>query len=255
MDQSENDRARSLLRRTPLLAACADEPLTRTQLTERTDASRTTVYRATNDLEAEGLLEKTGSGYRTTAQGGALLAAGEHYEAAVGTIDRLDALFDLVEHEDLLEHAHHFADATVVVADAADPYRVVDHVLERFAETTTSRGTIASTTAVEAVERAMPALSGDQRIERVFAASALETHETIGGEAFREATAADGLSLLVADDAAVPFSFAIDDRDVSVVGHDPTTGLPTVHVETDSPAARAWLEAVYERCREQASSI
>jgi hypothetical protein len=43
--------------------------------------------------------------------------------------------------------------------------------------------------------------------------------------------------------------------DVSIVGHDPATGLPTVHVESDRPAARAWLEALYEQCKAAATAV
>ncbi|WP_313692497.1 helix-turn-helix transcriptional regulator [Halorarum halobium] len=255
MEPPDDDRPRSILRRKRLLAACRDDALSRKQLTERTDLSRTTVYRATVALEEGGLLENTGEGYRTTSLGAALLAAGRTYETAVESIGRLEPLLELVDHPALVEHAHLFTGAEVVVADASNPYRVVDHVIDRFGETSGSRGTIVSTTAVEALQRATPALEDRGHIERVFAASALESHETVGGEAFRAVTANENLSILAAPDADVPFSFAIDDADVSVVGHDPATGLPTVHVESDRPAARAWLEALYERCRAAAEPI
>ncbi|ELZ11127.1 hypothetical protein C479_07458 [Halovivax asiaticus JCM 14624] len=255
MDTSDADRAISILRRTSLLAACRDGARSRAHLAERTDLSRTTVYRATVALEEQGLLAKGHEGYRTTNRGAALVAASEAYERAVRTIDRLDPLLELVDHPALVEHAHLFADAEVVVADASNPYRVVDYVIERFEATTTSRGAIASTTAVEALQRATPSLSATDRIERIFAASALEAHETIGGDEFRAIGESDGLSLLVADDEAIPFSFAIDDEDVTIVGHDPATGLPTVHVESDHPAARAWLEDRYETCRNEAEPI
>jgi len=255
MDSSDTDRAVSILRRTPLLAACRDSARSRRELSEQTGVSRTTVYRATVALEDRGLLEKTKEGYRTTSQGTALLSASETYETAVETIDRLDPLFDLVSHPTLLEHAHLFADATVVVADPSNPYRVVGHVMERFEATATSRGTLVNPTAIEAMERATPEIESKDHIERIFAASALEAHETVGGEGFDEVTESDSLSVLVADDDVVPFSFAIDDDDVSIVGHDPATGLPTVHVESDRPAARAWPEALYERCKAAATPV
>ncbi|WP_415381689.1 helix-turn-helix transcriptional regulator [Halosimplex sp. TS25] len=255
MDGSDTDEAVTLLRRATVLSACQEAALTRRQLTERVDTSRTTIYRATVALEERGLVQKTGKGYLTTPYGRALVAATEAFLDAVEAVDRLEPLLDIVDHPDLVEHAHLFTDARVTVADASDPYRVVDRVMERLEGTTRSRGTLASVTSVQALEGATPRLEGTDSIERVFAASALEGHETTGGEAFADVVADDTVTVLVADDDAVPFSFAIDDEGVTIVGHDPATGLPTVHGESDSATARSWLETLYEQCREGARPI
>ncbi|MFD1644075.1 helix-turn-helix transcriptional regulator [Haloarchaeobius litoreus] len=252
MDESESDAAISLLRRRPVLSACSGSAVTRRQLTETTGISRATVYRATVALEERGVLERADGGYRTTARGEALLASSDHFLTAIDTVDRIVPLLELVDHPDLTRNAHLLGDAEVTVADASNPYRVVDRVTERFEETTRSRGTIASPTASEAMSRASHSLADKEHIERIFTASALETHETVSGDEFRDVITADSLSIYVADDEAVPFSFAIDDDDVTIVGHDPATGLPTVHVESDRPAARTWLEGVYEECRGKA---
>jgi len=255
MERRTVDEVISLLRRSPVLAACRDEARSRRDLTDLTDFSRTTVYRSTVALTKRGLLEKTPAGYQTTPLGVALLAAGDSFVSGVDALDRLEPLFERVSHPDLLEHAHLLTDARVVVADASNPYRVVERAMERFEATTRSRGTLASTTAAEAMDRAVPSMDDKESFERIFAASAVEAHETVGGDAFDAVAASDALSVLVADDAAVPFSFAIDDDGVTVVGHDPATGLPTVHVESDRPAARAWLDGVYEECRAAANPL
>ena len=174
---------------------------------------------------------------------------------AIETTDRLEPLFELVSHPELTDRAHLFADAQVVVADASNPYRVVDRVIERFEETSRSRGTLASTTAAEAIERAIPSIEDKEFIERIFTESALDAHDTVGGKGFREVTQNDVLSVLVADDDAIPFSFAIDDEGVTIVGHDPATGLPTVHVECQNPTVRSWLEEIYERCRSRSRPL
>ncbi|MEY7851339.1 helix-turn-helix transcriptional regulator [Natrarchaeobius sp. A-rgal3] len=254
MDTSDLERAISALRRMPVLDACRETSLSRKQLAEHTSLSRTTVYRATVALEEQGLLEQTAAGYRTTSKGATLSAAGETYVAAVEAIDHLEPLIALVDDPELVDHAHLLEDATLVVSDASNPYRVVDRVIERLEETTTSRGTITSVTALEAMQRANSSLESVDHIERIFAASALEAHETIGGDEFREVTASDAVSILVADDASIPFSFSIDDDEmVTIVGHDPATGLPTVYVESGRSEARTWLEAVYDRCRADAT--
>lgn len=255
MSDSDVDDLRTLVRREPILTACEAAPLTRRELTERADVSRTTAYRATVSLTKARLLEQCDGGYQTTTRGSAVRSVVEQYRAGVETVERLEPLLALVDAPELLAHVHLLRDAEVVVADATNPYRIVDRALERFEATDSSRGTIASATSAEALDRSVPALDDKQSFERVFAASALEAHETVGGDIFDEATASDGLSVLVADGDAVPFSFAIDDDGVTLVGHDPATGLPTVHVESERPEARAWLGRVYERCRERARPL
>ncbi len=255
MDETSLEKATTILRRTAVLDACRDEPLSRGQLAEVAELSRTTAYRATRNLETDGLLERTSKGYWTTSHGAALSAAAGQFLCAIETISRLETLLELVDHPDLTAHAHLFADAEITVTDAANPYRVVDRVLERLAETTTSRGIIANVSAVEALDRAAPDIGEMDAIERIFTESALSAHLTIGEESFADVAQSEVFTYLVADDETVPFSFALDDEDVTLVGHDPATGLPTIHAESNHPAARAWLEDVYERVRAEAKEL
>lgn len=255
MDGATPEEGARLLRRATILDVCREEALGRSQLADAADLSRTTAYRATLDLEAADLLERTSEGYRTTPHGAALSAAVDQFLLSIETINRLEGLLELVNHPDLVAHAHLFADARVVVADAENPYRVVERVLERFEQTVTSRGVMASVSHTEAINRAAPDVGDKEFIERIFAASALDSHLTVGGEVFAAAGQNDGVSYLVAPDETVPFSFAIDDESVTLVGHDPTLGLPTIHAESDHPAARAWLEHEYEQIRADAEPV
>lgn len=255
MDGASPEDAAWILRRTAVLDACREESLSRSQLADAADLSRTTAYRATLDLEEKELLERTVEGYLTTPHGAALSAAAERFLRAIETIGRLEPLLELADHPDLTAHAHLFADAEITVADAANPYRVVDRVLERFAETQTSRGVIANVGHAAAIDRAVPDIETMDSIERIFTESALSSHLTVGEETFVEAARSEVFTYLVADDDMVPFSFALDDEDVTLVGHDPATGLPTVHAESDNPAARAWLEDIYGRIRAEARTF
>ncbi|WP_440770600.1 helix-turn-helix transcriptional regulator [Natronorubrum sp. DTA28] len=254
MTSDEYEDALTILRQAPVLEACQTAPQSRRELVDATDTSKTTIYRATRALEAEGLLEKTADGYRTTPRGGATGVLAKRYLAGLDALEGLDRLFDLVDHPELAEHAHLLADARVTVADASDPYRVVDRVVERFEATTRSRGTITNATSLQVLDRVSPSLNEKESIERIFDASALEAHENYGGEAFEEALASDSATLLVTDDP-LPFTFAIDDEGVGIVGHEPATGLPTVHVESDDERARTWLKRLYEESRRHARTI
>ncbi len=251
MNRDDREDALTLLRQAPVLAACRGEPKSRGELVEATDASRTTIYRTTTALEARGLLEETGDGYQTTTRGRATSAMVDRYVTGIGGLDSLQRLFDLADHPSLAEQAHLFIDATVTVSDASNPYRVVERVVERFEATTRSRGTITSATAGRALDEAAPSLGDKESIERIFEASALEAHQSYGGETFEDALTNESLTLLITDEP-LPFTFAIDDDSVSIVGHDPATGLPTVHIESENKQARAWLDTLYNRLRDQA---
>lgn len=255
MASPDDDYPLTVLQRAPVLAACRDQQCSRQQLVDRTGSSRSTVYRVTVSLEERGLLENTRNGYRTTPYGAAVLAAANSYRTAVETVSRLEPLLEAVDDPELTEHAHLLADGDITLADASNPYRVVERVVERFEETVTSRGTIASTTHLEAIEQVAPNLAQRESIERIFTKSALEAHSTVAEGAFAKVTSADTVSLYVTDDDRIPFSFAIDNDSVTVVGHGGATGLPSVHVESDSPEARVWLETVYERCQSAAEPL
>lgn len=255
MNGSDVEGAMSLLRRVPVLAACRDEASTRRQIAERAGLSRTTAYRATTALVETGHLAETGRGYVATPRGRALLAASERFRDGIAAIDALKPLFDVVDDPTLIENAHRLGDVEVVVADASNPYRIVERAIERLEGTTTSVGTLVNPTAAEAIRQSADVVPAAERVERILTEPALEAHETIDDAAFAAAVADGPVDLLVAPADAVPFSFAIDDDDVSIVGHDPRTGLPAVHVESADPAAREWLSGVYERCRERATPI
>lgn len=246
MGDGEGDGAEAVLRRRRVLEACSGATLDRRQLVERTGLSRTTAYRATVDLEERGWLEGTADGYRTTDRGIALAGAADAFLDAIDSIERLEPLFAAVPAPELRANAHLLGDPRVTTVDASNPYRVVERALERFETVDRARGVSASINDAEALEQATSMVDDVEHIEWIFAEGALDAHETVADDAFFEAIDQPHVSLSVAPDATIPFSFTVDDEDVSITGHDPNTGLPTVLVESDAPAARAWLEAHFE---------
>ncbi|MFC3959007.1 helix-turn-helix transcriptional regulator [Halovivax cerinus] len=247
------ETAIELLRYAPVLEACRSAPRSRRELVEETGTSRTTIYRATVALEERDLVKYDGDGYRTTARGGALSRASASFRATTETIERLEPLFDVVSHPELLDNAYRLDDPTVTVVDASNPYRVADRAVERFEERPAVRGVTASATDAEAFARAGPLLSEKSRVEWLFTETAFDAHETINDE-FRRVLSAPTISIGIVPDEAVPFSFSVDE-DVSIVGHDDRTGLPTVLVESDSQAAHDWLRRRFEELDERATPL
>lgn len=255
MTRDEHERAMGLLRRSPVLEACRTEATVRPDLVEETGTSRTTVYRTTVDFEDRDLLEKTDDGYRTTSQGEALSHLVDTFLAGIEAIDRLEPLLEAVPDGELLEHAHLLHDATVTTVDASDPYRVAERSIERFERARDVRGVVASASSRDMLEDAAAVVESKRSVEWYFAESALDVHDAVGGETLRDALDAPHVTVGVAPDDAVPFTFSVDQDDVSISGHDPTSGLPTVVVESESEAARRWLEARFETIREAATPL
>ncbi len=255
MTSDERDRGTALLRRAPILEACRATPRPRSGLVEVTGTSRTTVYRATIALEEQGLLEHTADGYRTTTRGEALSALTETYVDGIEALDRLQPLFETVSHPELLEHAHFLTDATVTVVDPESPYQVAERSVERFKTASDIRGVVASASPRDLLESALPIIETKERLEWLFSESALTAHDTVGGDPFLDSLDAAHVSACVVPDDKVPFTFSVNRDDVSISGHDPTSGLPTVIVESDSPAAKRWLEATFERLQQTATPL
>ncbi|WP_114576081.1 winged helix-turn-helix domain-containing protein [Saliphagus sp. LR7] len=243
------------LRYAPILEACRNAPRTRRELAEATDVSRTTVYRMTVALADQEYVERTADGYRTTTRGEAFGRLAETFLEGIEAIDRLDPLFEVVSHPDLLDHAHTLTDPTVTTVDATDPYRVADRAIERFEAAHDPRGVVSSASPTGLLEDAREIVDTKDRIEWLFAERALAAHDAVGGEAFLDALEAPHLSIGVVPDEAVPFTFSVDRDDVSVSGHDPTSGLPTVIVESDSPAAWAWLDGRFRSLQKRATPL
>lgn len=246
MEEGEGEAGSEVLRRRRVLEACSGVALDRRQLVERTGLSRTTAYRATVELQERGWLEGTTDGYRATDRGIALASAADSFLDAIDSIERLDPLFDAIPSPALRNNAHLLGAPRVTTVDATNPYRVIERAIERFDAVDHARGVSASINDAEALEEAVSMIDTVERLEWIFAESALEAHETVADETFFQAIDRPHVSLSVAPNAAIPFSFTVDDDDVSITGHDPNTGLPTVLVESGAVAARAWLDGQFE---------
>ncbi|WP_276253232.1 helix-turn-helix transcriptional regulator [Halomontanus rarus] len=255
MKSDERDDAIALLRHASVLEACRDRPRSRRELVAETNTSRTTIYRVTVSFEERGLLEDTAGGYRTTAQGEALSRLTDTYLDGREAIERLEPLFEYVSDPDLLANAHRLTDATVTVVDASNPYRVAERSIERFEAASDVRGAVSKASPSEMLEDAEAILETKSEISWIFAESAFDAHRTVGGDTFRAALDAPHISLRVAPDDRVPFTFSVDRDDISISGHDPTSGLPTVIVESSSPAAKLWLENRFETLFETATPL
>lgn len=242
-----------IMDRADVLSALRTEPRSRRELVDQLGVSRTTAYRVTTGLADEGLIERDGRDYRTTAIGVAMADAADRFQDKVETVTRLQPLLDAIDSAELAANAYRFVDAHVTVADETDPYAPTDRLLELYAVTTHIRGGRVAARPREAIIRATAALHDGMTVEVCYLPSTLETTLQYMTEAQGYPLVPDEVSLFVAE--SIPFTFGLYDDIATVTGHDETTGLPTVFVESTAPAARDWLEGLYERCLESASPV
>jgi predicted transcriptional regulator len=236
-----------------LLAACRDEPRSRREIEAVTDKSRATVYRATTELEADDLMEKDSDGYRTTPKGTALSHAVERFDDGVETVDRLEPLFDVVSHPELLANADLFADADVVVATDADRYRAADRGLELWKASETARSVRTGLGSRHCLEESTRnALATGMDVEMVLHPDAMPSSEALERWEF------DVSEMLGAFETSVserpPFSFSLFDETVFLIGYGEVQ-VPVVGVETDDPLAYRWAEELYRECKASARPL
>jgi predicted transcriptional regulator len=253
MNADQHDLAQSLLRRASFLQPSTDETLTRRELEQDSDTSRTTVYRATNELEADDLLEAANGGYRTTPKGAAMNHAVEQYLTTIDTIERLEPLFERVDHPELFAHAHLLADAEMTVAADDNKYRANDRAVELFGQSETIRAAMTGSGSRLCIEESTAeAVEGEMSVGMCFTPEALPTGEHLDADDADIDQLFDCFDLLISE--AIPFAFVLHDEVATIVSHN-EVGIPVVVVESDDPAVYRWLERLYRECTDAARPV
>ncbi|MFB6095455.1 MAG: helix-turn-helix transcriptional regulator [Halodesulfurarchaeum sp.] len=118
----QGDRLDAITSRRDVLAVLADEDLTQAEVATELGVSRSTVTRAVGHLTDLGLLERSGSTYRTTTLGRLALDAYDRYRT------RVEALFDASRFLQYIPRDAHFDPGILLDAqiDVAGPNRSVE---------------------------------------------------------------------------------------------------------------------------------
>lgn len=253
MSADAYEREMSFIRRAPILAACRDGPKTRRELEEGTDTSRATVYRATTELEEQGLLEKRDGGYVTTPAGKAVSIGVENFADGMEAIERLDPLFDRVTHPRLLGNAHLLTGAELTVADDDNVYRANDRVLELWGRSEKIRmcADVPGSRAClqECIETT---LENNVDVDVYYQPDSVPSKEKMQSDAFDPAEMFEYFDTFVSD--TVPFTFILYDDTAAIAGHN-EMNIPTVLAETEEPRVYQWLEGIYAECQSSASQL
>jgi predicted transcriptional regulator len=246
-DRVATDLLGDIVRHGPVLEALLEEPLDRPAIEERLDVSWATSHRFTRWLADHDLAAKRDGRYHLTGRGEVVAEEVLRFEANVRTADRLAPLLAAVceDHREFVVEP--FVDATVTVADTADPYRPVERFCAMVAGSETFRGFNTTHMAPPVLGGTETAVFADTDTEVVYHPDVVDRLFESSPERARDAVERGHLRLRTRE--ALPYGLAIFDDRVGIGGYDDRTGAMEVFVDTDSPIAREWAERVYRSVR------
>lgn len=253
MNEEDAADGAALLHRIPVLAALKEEHLSRGDLQERLDISRTTAYRTTVALEGRGLIERTDDHYGLTPQGVAIAAIGERYADGLAAADRLEPFLSSVHHPDFVHSLHLFADAEVLTSDRDDPFGLIESLMDRLAAADRFRCMVDVVGPARWFDVAAERAAEGVDIEAVFSRTSLAQLDEDAAASMAKSLRLPTCDVFVLDD--IPFALNTFDESVIVVGEDEDTGIPNSCVVTDRRDAWEWAESLFRRYRRAAEPI
>lgn len=254
MDRASVDDAAALIQRANVLEACREGPVGRSTIADRADCSRTTAYRATADLEDRGLIERANGGYRLTGSGAAMLDHLGAFRTKLAGTSRIQPLFDFVDSPALVEQAHQFADAELVVQDPAAPYHIETRLQSVIDDTETEMWGMTTGLGSPALAEAMfERIEAGVDVEWVLPADTYDHFVTEYGTL--SAHAVDDEQTTVHTRDAIPLDLAVYDETLVVIGFDHERGVIGAVALTDEPDALRWARERFADCRRDASRV
>lgn len=234
------------LRHEGVLRALSDGAADRSEVEDTTGVSASTAYRALSSFAERGLVKKDSGVYRLTPVGDCFLDEIQGFRDAVGNVARTRRIADAVPDEVGFEPSL-FADGTVTVSDAEEPYDPERRFMSvvRGADEVRFLG-VSSVVPVALRESGRIASEGGA-VEIVCPEEVAAANE---GRIPTDEGAGGSVSVLVHDD--LPATVALVDERVCLGAHDRDRDMLVSVADTDNPDAYEWGEGVYERYRAEA---
>jgi predicted transcriptional regulator len=248
--ESDRDLLLDVIRYAPGLDALATGPRDRRDLERRLDVSRTTSYRFTRSFEEMGVVEKSGGKYALTPAGESVAMAVSALETTARTAFRLEPVLDAVSGTTPAFDLGAFADATVTTTESGDAHSPVNRCIKLLQGTGSLRAVDMNSIA--------PLYLGDlvQLVVEGMETENVQTPEAIANilaehpDKCIEACERGNVTVYLHDD--LPYSLVILDNRIGIGVRDRDARTLRTFVDTDSPGAREWAEAVFESYRANA---
>lgn len=242
--ESDRDLLLDIVRHAPGLEALATGPHDRRELERHLDVSRTTSYRFTRSFEEVGVMEKSHGRYALTAAGEAVAMAVATFETTVRTALRLEPVLEAVGDTTPAFDLEAFAGATVTTTGNGDAHSPVSRCIRLLQETDSLRAVDMNSIA--------PLYLGDlvQLVVEGMETENIQTPDAIANILAeypdRCIEACESGNVTVYLHGGLPYSLVVLDDRVGIGIRDRDARTLRTFVDTDSPVAREWAEAVFE---------
>lgn len=246
--------ARSACRAEILAALASDGCLSRANLRDRFDVSRTTVGRNITALEDRELIRRTNGGYVATHTGKAVAASFGDLVETVEVTTKLESIVQWLPDEGFDPDIASLADVELTLAGEGDPYAPVNRHEESLRAIEEGRALLA-VTGLSPMRTLAERVEEGATFEAVVEPDVAETFRSNPSYADCYETLVDtGRFALSVADEPIPYSVVLLDDTVQV-GLEDDDGLPRALLESDSAALREWGIAVYERYERDAERL
>ncbi len=249
----EPTSAEQVAKRRDVLAALT-APMTKPELVDALDSSRSTVDRAIRSLADCALVERQGSEYRATYMGREALSAYDRFCSRVTALERAQPVLETLPPTVDIDPAV-LEGATVVESTPEAPEAPIEANMEYVTETRQFQGT-GPTVLPRQIAAMKELVDLGVETELVLTESVVEALTETYAEEFELLADADGLSVYVTD-KQMPFAVwtaAAPDRTGSGIVVYDDTGLAGV-INNDTEAMNEWAQSVYERYKADAERL
>jgi len=240
--------------RRELLEAISDtQPVPATELEGAVDSSVSTINRVVSGFERESLLERTSEGIVMTEAGALLRSETERFIETVDTASDLQPLLTTLTDAPLEFDTDWIFESTVTRATPTNPYAPLLRYSELFAGAEEKR-LVGDQFVVpkQGVETAMEEIGESVHCTCVWSPEAVDRMAEQFPDMMAWSAQRENLTARVAADVAL--DLALFDDHLLVYGFD-DSGIISVLVDTDTPAALEWGDAVFETLFEEAEVV
>lgn len=228
--------------------------LTKVELRDRLNVSRTTVTRNLDALKERNWVTEVNGEYAITRVGE--MVADELFDLVevMQTAARLEGVMEWIPDEKFDLDLRCLTNADITLADPSDPYAPAREHARRLESADEFRGLLPAV-GHEPMRSARQGVLNGARHELVFerpVAQVIQSKEEYTN-LIEEMESTGRIEVRVVDDS-IPYYVGLLDGTVQI-GVEDDNGLPRALLETDSDEARKWAERTYERYRRASESL
>lgn len=236
--------------RIDVLRRLAEEPRSRRELVDATDASRPTVGRVLGEFEQRNWVDRTGRRYELTPLGRLVMGAIDGVLSVMETEQRLRSAVRWIPTERIGFDLELFTDAHVSTPEPGASHRPINRFIELVERADSTRGFGIGTLAPMSAETLFRKARSGMETEIIYPAAVLVDNLLLAPDAARDAIDQGNLSPMVHED--LPCGLYVFDDRVVLGGYDRGTGVLRVVLDTGDPDAIEWADTIYARYRAEA---